>query len=270
MSAVRVNVLAQDATPAGDACAAVGGDDAMTSPEASPVAEEAPVGTPVEDQAVIDTATAAISEAWGCVNEFGLMSTFTEVLGVVDYGDGSLGVDYQVATGSKQIERFLDVIEDMDGTWKITDRSLLNPETDSDLSTIGIRFATVDDELVIESNLASFETNEAIEFQVTNTGDWAHNFVLVMVPEGFDPAAAGHFDVLAPAEGTTVEGGISLEAGEVGSAIFEGLEAGSYVIYCVMEAPDGETHADKGMFLALTITERVVIEVPDVVGTPAD
>jgi hypothetical protein len=272
VSGLRANVLAQDATPdaspAGDACAPVGGEEEAT-PEASPVAEEAPVGTPVDDQAVIDAATAVVSEAWDCVNEFGLTSTFTSVASVVSYDDGSLGVDYQVATGSKQVERFLDVLTDEAGTWTITDRSLLTPETDLDSTSIGVNFATADDELVIELARAELEASEATLFQITNTGDWDHNFVLVSVPEGFDPATAGHFDIAAPPEGTTVEGGISLASGEAGAALFEGLAPGSYVVYCVAEAPDGETHADKGMFAPLTITEAVPLDIPDVVGTPA-
>jgi uncharacterized cupredoxin-like copper-binding protein len=276
--------------------------------EASPAAEEAaptpPSGTLVEDQAVIDEATAAVTNVYACLGEgnflgalalttdnfrlslFGTTNlytaaaiaeqwfadyteTITEVNAVYDNGDGSLSIDYQTL-GGKQVFHYLDVLVQEDGVWKFDASFDLSPETDLDTVSVGVKFASEEDELVIEISPASIEALPAALFQITNTGDWGHTFELLKVPDGFDPASLTHPDPAAELpEGVEYLGGTFLEPGQSGEVLFEGLEAGSYVIYCYVEAPDGETHADKGMYTTLTITEPVEIEVPDVVGTPA-
>ena len=320
VSGLRANVLAQDATPATVACAAPEvppgtpepmEEEMVASPEAdeaSPVAEEAaptpPSGTLVEDQAVIDAATAAVSNVYACLTEGnilgalalttdnfresvigaanlytaaalaepwfeGFSETITVVNGVYDNGDGSLSVDYQTIDG-KQVYHYLDVLVEEDGVWKFDATFDLTPETDLDKLSIGVNFATADDELVIEIARPEFEATEATLFQVTNTGDWGHNFVLISVPDGFDPASLTHPESPATLpEGTEFLGSIDLEPGQSGAALFEGLEPGSYVIYCYVEAPDGETHADKGMYVPFTVLPPIELDIPDVVGTPA-
>ena len=270
-TAMHTHVAAQDATPAGDACAPIGGDEAAATPEAaSPVVEEAPVGTPVEDQATIDAATAVVTEAWDCVNEFGLTSTFSSVLTVFDYGDGTLGVDYQIATGTKQVERYLDVLVEDAGAWSISERTALAPETDLDKVSVGVKLVSADGTPAIEIAVASFEASPATLFQITNDNDVAQAFALLTVPEGFDPAAAGSFDVLAIPEGTTLEGVTILDAGASGVALFEGLTPGNYAAYSLAVAEDGATLTDQGLSTVLTVTEPVELDIPDVVGTPAD
>jgi uncharacterized cupredoxin-like copper-binding protein len=328
VSASRSTVLAQDATPeaspAGTPCVAPDvppgtpepmEEEMTASPEASPAeaspvaeepAPEPPVGTLVEDQAVIDEAEGFISNLFACINEGNYLGalaqttdnfretfvgttnlytaaaiveeflageegteTITEFLGVYDNGDGSLSVDYQTAAG-KQIFRYFEVLVQEGEEWKLDASFTLNAETDLDTISVGLKFASETDELVFEIAPASIEAMPATIFQVTNTGDWGHSFTLVKVPEGFDPASLTHPDPSADwPEGVEEIGGIYLEPGQAGEALFLDLEPGSYVIYCWVEAPDGETHADKGMYTTFTITEPVEIEVPDVVGTPA-
>lgn len=320
VSATGANAIAQDATPeASPAAAACVAPDVpegtpepmdemmgmdMASPEASPAVEEAaptpPTGTLVEDQAVIDEATATVNNIWACVNEgnylgaaalttanyrltefgtenlytvaalleqFELSGTVQEVLNVYQYDDGSVGVDYQIISGI-QVSRTLDIYVEEDGSWKLDADYDLAPETDLDSQTIGVKFGTADNEFVFEVAPAEFAAEPATIFQATNVGALEHEFVLLQVPEGFDPATITNPQG-PPPEGVSFVGAFFLQPGQTGDLLLEGLQPGNYVAYCFLPIGDGTTHADAGMFLPITVTEPVDLGIPDVVGTPA-
>ena len=90
-----------------------------------------------------------------------------------------------------------------------------------------------------------------VTFVATNNGEEAHE--LAFLPGGGDVPLT---EDGAPDEEALAEmGAFELEAfgpGQDCSATYE-LEAGDYTLFCIVEAADGETHADKGMVGFLTV-----------------
>ncbi len=90
-----------------------------------------------------------------------------------------------------------------------------------------------------------------VTFATTNVGEEAHE--LAFLPGGgevpFTEDGAPDEEALAEA------GAFELEAygpGQDCNATYE-LEAGEYTMFCIVEAPDGETHYEKGMAGTLTV-----------------
>jgi uncharacterized cupredoxin-like copper-binding protein len=282
----------------------------MTGDTASPAAEEAtpaeappapPTGTPVEDQAVIDQVTAAASNIAACLTEgnylgalslttsnfrlstFGTdniytVATFlegyvpgsiTEVHDVVQLDGGAFGIDYASHEG-KAVYHTFDVFVDVDGTLMLDSSYELEPETSLDSQTITVVLGTAEDEFAMTVEPASFAVEPATAFLTANNGTMGHEFVILQVPDGFDPASltnpSGPDDL---PDGVSYLGSTYLEPGQTGTLLFEGLEPGNYVGYCFIPLEDGMTHAQNGMYAAFTITAPVDLGIPDVVGTPA-
>ena len=281
-----------------------GMDMEMATPADDAAAPEEPVvptGTPVDDQATIDAVTAAATNIQSCLaegNALGALSLTTSefrmsqfgtdniytiaamlegytpapigtVNGVYQYEDGSLGIDYTSAEG-KQLTHTLDVFIEQDGAWLLNAEYELPAQSKLDTTTITVVLGTPENEFSLTVEPASFSASPATNFTVYNNGTMEHEFIILQVPEGFDPASLtnpqGPEDL--PADVTFV-GATWVAPGEVGSALFEGLEPGNYVGYCFIPLEDGTTHAQNGMYMAFTITEAVDLDVPDVVGSPA-
>lgn len=98
---------------------------------------------------------------------------------------------------------------------------------------------------------AELETQAGVvTFATTNAGDQAHE--LAFLPGGgevpFTEEGAPDEDALAEA------GAFELEAygpGQSCDATYV-IEPGTYTIFCIVEAPDGETHYEKGMVGTVT------------------
>lgn len=90
-----------------------------------------------------------------------------------------------------------------------------------------------------------------VTFATSNEGQEAHE--LAFLPGGGDvPLTA---DGAPDEDALAAEGAFELEAygpGQDCNATYE-LEAGEYTIFCIVEAADGETHAEKGMVGTLTV-----------------
>ncbi len=280
------------------------GDTASPAAEAPPPVEATPApptGTPVVDQAVIDQVTAAASNIAACLSEgnylgalslttsnflmtyFGTDNIYTaatflegyvagpitEVHEVVQLDEGAYGIDYVTLEG-KTVYHTFDVFVEVDGTLLLDSSYDLEPETNLDSQTITVVLGTAENEFAMTVEPASFAVEPATGFFTTNNGTMGHEFIIVQVPDGFDPAS-----LLNPEspddlpEGVTYLDGIYLEPGQSGTLLFEGLEPGNYVGYCFIPLEDGMTHAENGMYAAFTITAPVDLGIPDVVGTPA-
>jgi plastocyanin len=90
-----------------------------------------------------------------------------------------------------------------------------------------------------------------VTFAATNIGGEAHE--LAFLPGGGDVPLTD--DGVPNEEALAEMGAFELEAfgpGQDCTATYE-LEAGDYTMFCIVEAPDGETHAEKGMVGALTV-----------------
>jgi plastocyanin len=90
-----------------------------------------------------------------------------------------------------------------------------------------------------------------VTFAATNQGEEDHE--LAFLPGGGEvPLTA---DGAPDEEALAAAGAFELEAFGPGECegTFE-LAAGDYTLFCIVEAPDGETHASKGMLGELTVT----------------
>lgn len=246
---------------------------------ATPVgeAEAMPSGSEVEDAAVISEATAVIENLYDCYNQGdgesfvalftpnGLQAAFgdqdpmevaayieakssmvqageVDVHAVIEFADGSLGVDYQVPIG-QQVLHHTDVLTEVDGSWLIDNRTMELPETDLDSTTAGVAATIEDGVVVIEASPSPLLNQPAVKLQFTNETGSAMHAVLV---EGNDAAAVTTTDITQLPEDVTFVGETRVEAGEIVDTQFENLEEGNYVI--AVETETGET----GTFL-LTI-----------------
>jgi hypothetical protein len=259
---MRSSVFAQDASPAaGDACAAIAGAEAPAA-AASPAAGQ--TGTPVEDQATIDAATAAVAETWGCATAYGQTAEMGEVWGVTSYEDGTLGVEYSVTAGM-QVLAFSDSLMDHGGTWMVMAREAVSPETDEDSTSVGVAIAAAEEggAVALAPNLPSAEARPAMFFNVTNGGAEAVHFLIVADSAAVDAAAdyTVSGEVVAGAE-LGADGGMAL-------VLVEGLEPGTYVLAGATQGADGSWTAAPGMAANFEVTEAVDLDVPDLFGTPA-
>ena len=238
---------------------------------ATPVTEER-TGTPVEDQAVIDEATAAIANINAChdegngeafvalfteqgrtaafgdvdpvelANEIQAMSTMAQtsnfvVHEVLDYGDGSLGVDYQLNIG-KQVVHFTDTLVQEGDFWLVDGRTIETPETDLDSTTASVKTSISDGSVVIEVSPNPIMNQPAVKLQMVNNADSAEHVTLL---QGGDAASMTDLDLANLPEGVTFVGHADAEPGAFVDTLFEGLEEGNYVV--VVETSNGETGA---------------------------
>ena len=249
------------------ATADTGAATAMASPAA---AAELPEGTPVEDQAVIDEATGFVQNLYACYNagdgqsfagyfsDAGLQAAFgttdreavaaqvaalssqaqageVTVDEVLDYGDGSLGVGYQLKVG-KQLIHNTDVLVPAGDGWQVDNRVTTGGETEMDSATASIKASVDGGAVVIEVSPAPVSNQPAVKFQFTNNADSAAHVVIF---QGGDAASVTSADVTALPEGVTFVGQAWAAPGEIANTAFEELEEGAYVV--VVETANGET-----------------------------
>jgi plastocyanin len=277
----------------------------MASPEASPagspVAEE-PTGEVVEDEAVAEEVTAGLTGVFACfndgdylsasalltenyrLNQFGTANLYsvaalleefaaggerievTAVYDVLDLGDGRYGVENDQVSG-KQVTRYLSVLVEEDGFYKLDEEIEQTPTTDQNSVTISLQAATDESEYAYELLPAEVPQAPAMFIRFFNVGEMDHEAVIFKTPEDFDPAtlleAEDESDL---PEGVEFVGAGYAPPGEEQTLLLLDLEVGTYTIYCFIPAPDGEPHAAKGMITQLTITEPVELDVPDITG----
>ncbi len=250
------------ATTSADTAAAV-----VASPAA---AAELPEGTPVDDQAVVDEATGFVQNLYACYTagdgasfagyftDAGLQAAFgttdreavaaqvaatsaqapageVTVDEVLDFGDGSYGVSYQVTLG-KQIVHNTDVIVPAGESWQVDNRVTTGGDSDLDSATASIKTSVDGGSVVIEVSPSPVMNQPAVKFQITNNADSAVHVVIV---QGGDAASVTSTDVAALPEGATYIGEGWAAPGEIVGTTFEGLEEGAYVV--VVETANGET-----------------------------
>jgi hypothetical protein len=237
---------------------------------ATPIGEEAAGGAAVEDQAVIAEATAAIENLYTCFNEgqgeayaalytdegrtaaYGdidptelaaqvqALSTVVqagevEVIEVVDLGDGSLGIEYQVMIGQQVMHHMDTLVSQNIEAWLVDDRQMLSPETELDIATAGINVSAEDGAVTIEVSPSPIMNQPALRLQVNNNAGSALQMVLL---EGGDAAAMTEVDLANLPEGATFVGRAMVEEGERLDTLFEELAEGEYVI--VVETAEGD------------------------------
>lgn len=238
---------------------------------ASPVANTAlPSGVVVEEQATIDEVTTFVDTLYACFNAGdgqAVVSFFTDngldaaygagdretiaaqisalataaqahdisVHEVVDFGDGSLGVTYDVAIGQQHFH-FTDVLVPAGDSYAIDNRVTAPGETDMDSTTASIKASVDGGAVVIEVSPSPVMNQPAVKFQITNNADSRAHVVIL---QGGDAASVTSADLTALPEGVTVVGQAWAAPGAIVGTLFEGLPEGNYVV--VVETDNGET-----------------------------
>jgi hypothetical protein len=277
------------------------------APEASPAAveteaageataavvEEEAQATPA-DEATTATATAAAQNLANCVNsgnyegaaalmtanfiqeQFGTGNPYDAVenlqgfminnptfSNVATYADGSVSVDSSFLQTEYQLtsERWFLV---QDGEyWKIDSLVPLTPAPEGDTAVLGIDLT--------EYAFTAEGAGSTSEFPVliihgNNMGKEAHQIVVLKLPEGMT------VDQLLADQSlfSQVEfiGEIDLEPGQLGDMALINLPAGKYTMVCFFTAPDGQSHAAKGMTLDFEVMPATPVETGSPAATP--
>ncbi len=256
LGTVQAQDASPSASPAGAACVTAASATGA-SPEASPATDV--LATPVSDQAVIDTATTTLETYYSCLSDTSTRGSYEAlvVTMVSTLDDGSLLVDHQVQLGN-QIWASRATLVDQDGTWMVVSQVAIAPTTDLDLVTLSAKVSGG----LVEVGRPSADAGEAIMIHGVNGESTDQTFVLLAVPEAFDPATMTTYDPAALPEGVTIVGELPLAAGAEGDALFEGLKPGNFAMFAV--GADG-TLATGAVF---ALTEPVKLDVPSIFDTP--
>ncbi len=273
------------ATPADGPCEAPAGMADMGSPMASPEAAEAeaPVGTPVDDEAVVEQAVAAATNLANCWNagdleavlglvtpnllesKFGVASADEAATAlssmelplyaivatgdVQTYDDGRASLDLDYMLGDYQYTSARWYMVDAGGQLLIDEEEYLLPQPDLEASSvIGMAFET-DDSAIAYGEAADAETGgrevPAIEGIILNlTNAGAENRIVTVVQLGDDEMAS---PVAGPLPMGDFVAMVSVPGGGQTDVALVGLAPGSYAI--------GEMGGDS---VPLTITEAAV------------
>jgi uncharacterized cupredoxin-like copper-binding protein len=168
---------------------------------------------------------------------------------VAAYADGSVGVDVSYLQTEYQLvsERWSLVQED--GYWKIDRLAPLSPAPEGDTTVLGYDLS--------EYAFTAEGAGTTPEFPVliihgNNMGKEAHEIVVLKLPEGMT------VDQLLADESLFAQvefiGQIALEPGQLGDMALINLPAGKYTLVCFFTAPDGQSHAAKGMVGEFEVT----------------
>ena len=244
------------ASPAGSACV-VAAEGTSASPAASPAAGA--LATPVSDEAVIGSATTALKTYYGCLSETSTRGNYEELTvgNVSALENGNLLVDHQVKLG-KQVLASRATLVESNGEWAVASQTAISPKTDLDMVTLSIKVA----DGAVEASPPSAEAKSAVSFHGVNSEKSAQTFVLLSVPEKFDPKSMTAFDPAALPDGVTLVGELPVAAGAEGDALFVGLEPGTYAAYAA--GADGTLAT--GAVFALTAPAK--LDVPSIFATP--
>ncbi|MDQ3779506.1 MAG: hypothetical protein M3354_03015 [Chloroflexota bacterium] len=269
------------ATPADGPCEAPAGMTDMASPMASPEADdaEAPVGTPVEDQAVIDQAVAAAENLANCWNagdleavlglvtpnllqtKFGVASAdeaatalssmelplyaIVSTGDVQTYDDGRASLDLDYMLGDHQFSSARWYMVDAGGQLLIDEEEFRLPQPDVEASSvIGLAFESDDSAIVhgvpdAETGGREVPAIEGIILNLANAG--TENRILTVVRLGDDETAS---PVAGPLPMGDFVAMVHVPGGGQTDVALLNLEPGNYAV--------GEMGGDS---VPLTITE---------------
>jgi uncharacterized cupredoxin-like copper-binding protein len=258
---------------------------AETGEEAAPAEE--PVGTPAEGadaEAIVAAANTLIS----CVNggdlegAAALMTTdfmmsefetgnpydvvsFLEGFSFGDatvenpqsYEDGRVSADVSYMGSQYQLagETWF-LVQDGD-FWKIDESTPYTPAYDGDSAVVGVQLTEEEGEggaktYAITPNTPSVAETEVLLLHGINLGTEAHEIVMLKLPDGAD--ATGLLDGSIAQSDVELLGQISLEPGEEGDMVLQGVPAGVYTLVCFFTGPDGAPHAANGMVSQFEVT----------------
>jgi len=181
--------------------------------------------------------------------------TVLDVDNVTIWGDGRVSADVQLMIGDYWYNNWRIFFSERSGVWAWDQESPLPPTPDVDFVAVnGINITETTDEATggityaFESFSGSwdFVQTDAIVFNFSNSGEEAHEAIVVQLPEGADPM--GLLDGSVPFEDVSVIGGVFfIEPGGSADLTLVGLPVGTYTMLCFYPSPDGAPHAAHGM-----------------------
>jgi len=259
----------------------------MATPVPAEEADTEDEGTPA-DEATTAAATAAAENLIACINggdyesgvalmtENFLMETFgtsstTEAVqnltgqtfenpqigDVKTYDDGTVSVEVSYKQGEYQIVGDVWYLVQDGEYWKIDGLGTFTPPFEGDAAVVGVNLTstTGDDGAItyaITPNTGTVAQPEVLVLHGINADTVDHEIVVLKLPDGADPA--GLLDGTIPDSDVEFLGQISLEAGQEGDLVLEGIPAGVYTLVCFFPGPDGAPHAAHGMISQIEVT----------------
>jgi len=98
----------------------------------------------------------------------------------------------------------------------------------------------------------TFDAGAPIAFNVTNEGEYPHQFALMRLPDGVTAGQA--LDDPSLLEGATYVGGtFAMPGQEAPPMVVVDLASGTYVAVCFVDMPEGVPHVARGMVAGITI-----------------
>jgi uncharacterized cupredoxin-like copper-binding protein len=169
--------------------------------------------------------------------------------------DGRVSADAQVLVGPYWFNEWRIFLADEDGVWKWDEEADLPPQPDVESVAVnGINLTETPDEATGEITYAfesfsgswDFTQSEAMIFNFTNSGEEAHEAVLMQLPEGADPMGIldGSIDM---SQVSFIGGNFFIPPGGSGNLTVLNLPVGTYTLVCFFPGPDGTPHAAHGM-----------------------
>jgi hypothetical protein len=261
-------------------------EEAAASPmaEATPgmaSAPEIPTGTPA-DAETTELVTAAVANVFACLSEgnhLGVAALYTTAGLMEDFGTGNpydleqflpqLPPTALVSVSDVQVlddgRYSADVVYSFGGIQLLRERWLLvaadrfllidsTPDLAVEAPEGSVTIAVEMVDFAYELSQETAPANTPLVFEVTNTGQYPHELVLVQMDESANP------EMLLTGELTFEDIGIYgatfSEGGQPAPPlVLMGLNPGTYYLICMIDVPDGVPHLARGMVAELTIEE---------------
>lgn len=164
---------------------------------------------------------------------------------VLVHDGGRYSAEVTQSFGGTQVDRFQAIFVE-DGEQVLLDEEISLPVEGADVT---IEVSMVD--FAFEMSETRVPADAMVAFNVTNNGEYPHEFVIVRLPEGMtleqaldDPAAEESVQFLA---------GVFAEPGDSAFFALQGLEPGTYTVVCFVDVPDGIPHVMRGMVAELVV-----------------
>jgi plastocyanin len=164
---------------------------------------------------------------------------------VLMHSDGRFSAEVTQKFGEAQVDRFQAMFVDKDGQL-LLDEEITLPIEDADVT---IEVSMVD--FAFEMSENTIQADSTVAFNVTNDGEYPHEFFVIRLPEGVTIEQV--LDAPEPPEGVELFGGVYADPGQTGSFALEGLAPGTYTVVCFIDVPDGIPHVMRGMVAALIV-----------------
>ena len=295
---------AQDATPEDATCEAPDVAEGEATPDpgeaeatpdmATPVAADLPEGEDVQDEAVIDELSGAVSNLVACYNsgdglaaaavhteEYLVEHIGTDDLevaaetlelqselgtyeivsldGFTEYEDGSYGVNAHVQYAHQLVESTMVFVEE-DGFWKLDQEVITAPSVFADTTTLSIEIA---DEIVVLPG----ETGETdiISLYGPNALDESVYIMVVAIPDDFDVEAEPSVgpEAVLDEDDLSFVGAEGFGAGDISGLYLQDLPIGTYAVYGFVGAEE-----EASLSASFVITEPVDYGLDEILGTP--